>query len=291
MSAVCKWISGLCIWENHKKIQHQVHPDQQTFEAIIIWREKAKQSTGGVAYDVILKPASSDLTIKSGSPPKEQRAITQEAIADKLKKAQERRESLETQKLEQLQKDRERAQQVLQKAQEENTTFSKSTQEKLRRSLELNKENRQAQIKALQERLREHRKKVADVCKNSESVSKDLEEKINQKFEKYDQNRRAQMQSLLERLREHDNHIKEVNNACETMYKASGEKIGEKVLQKMETAVKNREGVIKAIQDRLLEHEKRIEEVRKNKLSVHDDDDDYNYDDQNDNEESAAPSS
>lgn len=38
------------------------------------------------------------------------------------------------------------------------------------------------------------------------------------------------------------------------MYKASGEKIGEKVLQKMETAVKNREGVIKAIQDRLLEH-------------------------------------
>lgn len=65
-------------------------------------------------------------------------------------------QSLETQKLEQLQKDRERAQQVLQKAQEENTTFSKSTQEKLRRSLELNKENRQAQIKALQERLREH---------------------------------------------------------------------------------------------------------------------------------------
>lgn len=58
----------------------------------IYFLEKAKQSTGGVAYDVILKPASSDLTIKSGSPPKEQRAITQEAIADKLKKAQERRE-------------------------------------------------------------------------------------------------------------------------------------------------------------------------------------------------------
>ncbi|CAI9739358.1 trichohyalin-like isoform X1 [Octopus vulgaris] len=275
MSAVCKWISGFCIWENHKKIQHQVHPDQQPFDALIIWREKAKESTGGVAYEVILKPASNYTPHKPGSPPKETRSLTQEAIADKLKKAQERRESLETQRLEQLQKERERAQQVLQKAQEENNTFSKSTKEKLRRSLELNKENREAQIKALQDRLREHRKKVSDACKNSEMVSKDLEEKINQKFEKYDQNRRAQMQLLLDRLREHDKHIKEVNNACETMYKTSGEKIGEKVFQKMDSAIKNREGVIKAIQDRLQEHEKRIEEVRKNKLSVHEDDDSY----------------
>ena len=54
--------------------------------------EKAKESTGGVAYDVILKPASSDATPRPGSPPKEQRALTQEAIANKLKKAQERRE-------------------------------------------------------------------------------------------------------------------------------------------------------------------------------------------------------
>ncbi|GAB1603870.1 stathmin-like isoform X2 [Argonauta hians] len=236
--------------------------------------EKAKQSTGGVAYDVILKLPSTNS--KPGSPPKEPvRSLTQEAIADKLKKAQERRESLETQRLEQLQRERERAQQVLQKAQEENNTFSKSTKEKLRRSLELNKENREAQIKALQDRLREHRKKVADVCKNSEMVSKDLEEKINQKFEKYDQNRRAQMQLLLDRLREHDKHIKEVNNACETMYKTSGEKIGEKVFQKMDSAIRNREGVIKAIQDRLQEHEKRIEEVRKNKLSVSENED-YN---------------
>ena len=64
--------------------------------------------------------------------------------------------SLEAQRLEQLAKEREKAQEVLIKAQQENAQFSKSTKEKLRRSMELNKENRDAQIKALQERLREH---------------------------------------------------------------------------------------------------------------------------------------
>lgn len=136
--------------------------------------EKAKESAGGVAYDVILRPATRCTSPKPTPPSKEhQRSFTQEDIDDKLRKAQERRESLESQKLEQLQKERDRAQQVLQKAQEENTTFSKSTQEKLRRSLELNKGNREAQIQALQERLREHEKRIEEVRKNKLSIHED----------------------------------------------------------------------------------------------------------------------
>ena len=65
-------------------------------------------------------------------------------------------QSLEAQRLEQLAREREKAQEVVAKAQQESLKFSKATKEKLRRSMELNKENREAQIKALQERLREH---------------------------------------------------------------------------------------------------------------------------------------
>lgn len=65
-------------------------------------------------------------------------------------------QSLEAQRLEQLAREREKAQEVVAKAQQESLKFSKATKEKLRRSMEMNKENREAQIKALQERLREH---------------------------------------------------------------------------------------------------------------------------------------
>lgn len=65
-------------------------------------------------------------------------------------------QSLEAQRLEQLAREREKAQEVMAKAQQESLKFSQATREKLRRSMELNKENREAQIKALQERLREH---------------------------------------------------------------------------------------------------------------------------------------
>lgn len=58
--------------------------------------------------------------------------------------------------MEQLAKERQKAIEVVTKAQSESEEFSKKTQEKLRRSMELRRENRETQIKALQERLREH---------------------------------------------------------------------------------------------------------------------------------------
>ena len=50
--------------------------------------ESPKEKTGGMAYEVILKPASSDA--RPASPPKE-RPISQEFIEKKLKDAEERR--------------------------------------------------------------------------------------------------------------------------------------------------------------------------------------------------------
>lgn len=65
-------------------------------------------------------------------------------------------QSLEAEKLAPIAKNKERAQEAISKAQQENEEFSRATQEKLRRSMEVNKENRDAQIQALQTRLRDH---------------------------------------------------------------------------------------------------------------------------------------
>ena len=53
--------------------------------------EAQKEKTGGMAYEVILKPASADAVPRPMSPPKE-RPISQEFIEKKLKDAEERRQ-------------------------------------------------------------------------------------------------------------------------------------------------------------------------------------------------------
>lgn len=63
---------------------------------------------------------------------------------------------IEQERLEQLAKERQKAIEVVTKAQSESEEFSKKTREKLRKSMEIRRENRETQIKALQERLREH---------------------------------------------------------------------------------------------------------------------------------------
>nr|KAG5700805.1 hypothetical protein BaRGS_035008 [Batillaria attramentaria] len=236
--------------------------------------DKPIQKSGSLAFEVILKPAQNDAPLRPISPPKNNRVVlSEEDIKLKLKKAEERRQSLEAQRLEQLAKERERAQEVVAKAQQESKEFSHATKEKLRRSMEANKENREAQIKALQERLREHSIKVTETCKQSDKMMEDFQEKINskisQRFEVYEENRQSQLQSMLTRLKEHANHIQEVCQASENM----GKVCEEKLVSKMENALRNREEQLRALQERLLEHERRIEEVQKKKMGIQEDED------------------
>lgn len=140
-----------------------------------------QKSTGGVAYDYILKPAA-DNAPKISSPPKD-KPLTHDEIFEKLQKAEARRQSLEAQKLEFVAKEKQRMQEALMKSQKEEEEKAKAAQAKLRRSMEITKENRELQIMSLQEKLREHLAKVQEVCRNSESMSKELEERLIQKYE------------------------------------------------------------------------------------------------------------
>ena len=53
--------------------------------------ETSKEKSGGMAYEVILKPATTDTVQRPPSPPKE-RPVSQEIIEKKLKDAEERRQ-------------------------------------------------------------------------------------------------------------------------------------------------------------------------------------------------------
>uniref|UniRef100_A0A8W8KE54 Stathmin n=2 Tax=Magallana gigas TaxID=29159 RepID=A0A8W8KE54_MAGGI len=172
MSTACNWLSlFLCLrgTSNNKKAIHQIHPNQRSFDAVVVWKGKGLQkSTGGVAYDYILKPAA-DNAPKISSPPKD-KPLTHDEIFEKLQKAEARRQSLEAQKLEFVAKEKQRMQEALMKSQKEEEEKAKAAQAKLRRSMEITKENRELQIMSLQEKLREHAKHIEEVCKASETM-------------------------------------------------------------------------------------------------------------------------
>ncbi|XP_013075616.1 stathmin-1-A-like isoform X2 [Biomphalaria glabrata] len=232
--------------------------------------QKAKQ--GGISFDVILKPASVEspkAPVQLSPRDVKKRELSQEQLENKLKKAEERRSLIEQERMEQLAKERQKAIEVVTKAQSENEQFSKKTQEKLRRSMEIRRENRETQIRALQERLREHSLKVQEIQKAGEEMVKEFEAKtemkLSQKMETYEENRQNQLKGMLAKLQEHANHINEVCQASENRGPSTDD-LQEQLVQKMENALKNREEQLRNLQERLAEHENRIKEVQRKKL-------------------------
>ncbi|XP_077599304.1 stathmin-2b [Stigmatopora nigra] len=122
----------------------------------------------GQAFEVLLKPTSpvSDAAHAVTSPPK--RDISLDDIQKKLEAAEDRRRSQEAQVLRALAEKREHERDVLLKAMEENSNFSRMAEEKLQLKMEQIQENRQAHIGALMERLHQREVHAQEVRRNKE---------------------------------------------------------------------------------------------------------------------------
>ncbi|XP_072303511.1 stathmin-2b [Eucyclogobius newberryi] len=122
----------------------------------------------GQAFEVILKPSSpvSESAHCITSPPK--RDLSLEDIQKKLEAAEDRRRSQEASVLRALAEKREHERDVLLKAMEENSNFSRMAEEKLQLKMEQIEENRLAYMAALMERLQEKEKHAQDVRRNKE---------------------------------------------------------------------------------------------------------------------------
>lgn len=122
----------------------------------------------GQAFEVILKPSSpvSEVAHCVTTPPK--RDISLEDIQKKLEAAEDRRRSQEAQVLRSLAEKREHERDVLLKAMEENSNFSRMAEEKLQMKMEQIEENRMAHLAAMMERLQEREKHAQEVRRNKE---------------------------------------------------------------------------------------------------------------------------
>ncbi|KAK2149283.1 hypothetical protein LSH36_457g02041 [Paralvinella palmiformis] len=189
MAQVCKWLGFyLCMKDTPKT--DTIYPDCQAFDAVIVWREARREKSGGLAYEVILKPASIESPARPPSPPKTERPLSQEDIEKKLAEADERRQQQELTKLESAKKVKERTIAANQRIDELNRSFSKETEKKLTEKLESMELKKSLQMQALQERLKEHR--------------------IDQKLEVAQENREKQVKVIQERIKEHSKHVQEI---------------------------------------------------------------------------------
>uniref|UniRef100_A0A8C6S4K9 Stathmin n=1 Tax=Neogobius melanostomus TaxID=47308 RepID=A0A8C6S4K9_9GOBI len=122
----------------------------------------------GQAFEVILKPSSpvSEAAHCITSPPK--RDLSLDDIQKKLEAAEDRRRSQEASVLRALAEKREHERDVLLKAMEENSNFSRMAEEKLQFKMEQIEENRMAYLAAIMERLQEREKHAQEVRRNKE---------------------------------------------------------------------------------------------------------------------------
>uniref|UniRef100_H3DM23 Stathmin n=1 Tax=Tetraodon nigroviridis TaxID=99883 RepID=H3DM23_TETNG len=127
-----------------------------------------KKRASGQAFEVILKPPSPVSDAVHNFPPPPKRDISLEDIEKKLEAAEDRRRYQEAQVLRALAEKRDHERDVLLKAMEDNSNFSKMAEEKLQMKMDQIKENRDAHLAAMLERLQEKERHAALVRKNKE---------------------------------------------------------------------------------------------------------------------------
>lgn len=219
----------------------------------------SEQAKGGLKYELVLSEPALEPPKLPNTPSKTSLSI--EEIQSKLKAAEERRQSLEAEKMTQLTQKLSQIDLVKDKKTEFNNNFMQSTKESLEQKMEAQKENREAHLKSIQDKVHGHVLKVEEVKKMADSPKLEILEAIQKKLNNASESREAQLSALLERLKEHDKHIAEARKQTDEQI----EQLRERLTKKLEIAREKRESIIKEIQEKRLEHERHVEEVRQNK--------------------------
>lgn len=82
----------MLVWYSWLQLFVNFLPPAKEISLLCLWfSESPRESSGGISYNVILKPATNDGQPRPVSPPKD-KPLTQEDIDEKLKLAEERRQ-------------------------------------------------------------------------------------------------------------------------------------------------------------------------------------------------------
>ncbi|CAF3912410.1 unnamed protein product [Adineta steineri] len=197
-------------------------PKRLTTITITDTSSNVSESSGGLAFEVKLAESSPrhgtiqpPLHFLSPSGKTNQNdlmtPLTPESITEKLKRAEERRLSLEQLRSTLLAAENNRPGEISKIKDQQAEEFRKQTEEKLQKKLESAKENRERVLQAKVEKAKAPVEKgLAVVQQNLAKLEEErqlLQEKINQKLNTAESNRQEQLDRLMEKLIEHDKKI------------------------------------------------------------------------------------
>ncbi|CAF0757336.1 unnamed protein product [Adineta steineri] len=206
---------------------------KRTLTTITISESSAtlNESSGGLAFEVklaesprhngnILPPLHFLSPSAKGNQSDLAVPLTPESITEKLKRAEERRLSLEQLRATLLAAENSRPIEISKIKDQQAEEFKKQTEEKLQKKLESAKENRERVLQAKVEKAKAPIEKgLAVVQQNLAKLEEErilLQEKINQKLNTAETNRQEQLDRLMEKLSEHDKKIEACKNQTKT---------------------------------------------------------------------------
>ncbi|KAL7306408.1 hypothetical protein TKK_0001826 [Trichogramma kaykai] len=219
-------------------------------------QEKTK---GGLRFEVILaEPTAPAKRAPSPQPSPTQLTVN---IEDKLRAAEERRLSLEANKIAALNVRLSKIEEVSRKKDELNETFVNATRESLNLKMKDNEEKREAYINDLKNKLKEHLETVEktrlSLDQQTEEVRVALEEKLKTATAQRDENTKK----MLDRLKEHEDQVARVRKGMsERVHQLEAQ-----IQSKLDQARERRETIEREQIEKLKIHDKRVEMVRQNK--------------------------
>ncbi|XP_019741915.1 stathmin 1b [Hippocampus comes] len=231
--------------------------------------KELNKRASGHAFELILRPTSPDAKVQFPLSPVKKKETSLDEILKKLEAADERRKNHEAELLKNLAEKREHEKQVIQRAIDECCNFSKNTLEKLTQKMVAAQERHRIHEAEVLKTLAEKREREKEVLQRAMdegcNFSKTTQEKLTQKMLAAEERYKTHEAEVLKQLAEKREHEREVlqraMDDCCNFSKTTQEKLN----QKMEANKDNREARLAALDKKLKDKEKKIEELRKTK--------------------------
>ncbi|XP_054637619.1 stathmin 1b [Dunckerocampus dactyliophorus] len=232
--------------------------------------KELNKRASGQAFELLLSPSSSDIKTQFPLSPLKKKEISLDEILRKLEAADERRKNHEAEVLKNLAEKREHEKEVIQRAIDECYNFSKNTQEKLTQKMVAAEERHKIHEAEVMKNLAEKREREKEVLQRAIdegcNFSKTTQEKLNQKMEAAEERHKSHEAEVLKQLAEKREHEREVLqraiDECCNFSKTTKEKLN----QKMEANQDNRNARMAALDKKLKDKDKKIEELKKTRV-------------------------
>lgn len=167
-----------------------------------------EQSKGGLKFDVIIADPAVPPPKRPGSP--NNKNTTAENIEGKLKAAEERRLSLEANKMATLAAQLSKIEEASRKKEEQNAVFINQTKEALDQKMETHTEKREQYISEIKTKLKDHLEGVEKSRQLLEQQTQDVRSAVEEKLKSAAAHRDENIKKILDRLKEHEDQVKKV---------------------------------------------------------------------------------